>query len=339
MRFAPAAQAFSGAAPPTEFVDERSFLRATEEVLRERAAAGSAVILGRAAAVVLARRPRRPARAPRRSRRAPAGSGDRARGRRPRDGRAPHARDRPCPRGLRPAVLRRGRPRRHALPPGHRLDRARPSTRCVELIALAAAARSDRVRLMRAAAALVVLAAALAGCGGSGRVPPPAASAAPPRATRPAAPRPPALCGALRVRVTGRVADPSANELSGLVRSRSQPDLLWSHDDSGAGPVLYGLRTDGRVATRPTVTGAPRRGLGGHRRGGGRGRPAAALHRRHRRQRLAARRRSTSTALPSRTSAPPPAQRRHRLQPALSRRRPRRRGPARRPAARRPGRS
>ena len=54
LRFAPAAQAFSGAAPPSELVDERSFLRATEEVIRERAAAGSAVILGRAAAVVLA---------------------------------------------------------------------------------------------------------------------------------------------------------------------------------------------------------------------------------------------------------------------------------------------
>ena len=35
MRFAPAAQAFSGAATPPELVDERSFLRATEEVMRE----------------------------------------------------------------------------------------------------------------------------------------------------------------------------------------------------------------------------------------------------------------------------------------------------------------
>jgi hypothetical protein len=109
---------------------------------------------------------------------------------------------------------------------------------------------------MRAVAPLVVLAAALAGCGGSGPVPPPSAAAPSHRVIRPAPPPPPALCGALRMRVTGRVADPSANELSGLVRSRSQADLLWSHDDSGAGPVLYGLRTDGRVATRPTVTGA-----------------------------------------------------------------------------------
>ena len=53
MRFAPAAQAFSGAATPPELVDERSFLRATEEVIRERAAAGSGVILWRAAAIVL----------------------------------------------------------------------------------------------------------------------------------------------------------------------------------------------------------------------------------------------------------------------------------------------
>ena len=38
MRFAPAAQAFSGAATPPEMVDERSFLRATEDVIRERCA-------------------------------------------------------------------------------------------------------------------------------------------------------------------------------------------------------------------------------------------------------------------------------------------------------------
>jgi hypothetical protein len=109
---------------------------------------------------------------------------------------------------------------------------------------------------MRVGAALALLAAAVAGCGGSAPAPPSAAPGPPRRSTRPAAPRPPALCGPLRVRMTGRVADPTANELSGLVRSRSQADLLWSHDDSGAGPILYGLRTDGRVATRPTVTGA-----------------------------------------------------------------------------------
>jgi hypothetical protein len=91
------------------------------------------------------------------------------------------------------------------------------------------------------------------GCGGEGgsHATPSAAAIA-----GPATPRPPALCGSLRVRATGTVADPSANELSGLVRSRTQRDLLWSHDDSGAGPILYGLRTDGRVAAKPSVTGA-----------------------------------------------------------------------------------
>ena len=112
------------------------------------------------------------------------------------------------------------------------------------------------------AAGLALLpAAVVAGCGGSGAVrsaaPPAPPSTAAPTASpaRPAA-RPPALCGPLRARITGRVADASANELSGLVRSRSQPDLLWSHDDSGAGPVLFGLLADGRVVARPTITGA-----------------------------------------------------------------------------------
>jgi hypothetical protein len=106
------------------------------------------------------------------------------------------------------------------------------------------------------AAAPALLAALVVGCGGSGAArssPPPAP---PSTAAGVAAPRPPALCGPLRARVTGRVGDPSANELSGLVRSRSQAGLLWSHDDSGAGPVLFALRADGRVAARPIVTGA-----------------------------------------------------------------------------------
>ena len=145
MRFAPAAQAFSGAAPPTEFVDERSFLRATEDVLRERAAAGSAVILGRAAAVVLADVPG-----------------------------ALHVRlDGPAERRLAQAVELEGVARKTAERHMRETDRAReayvqqfygvdardatlyhlvidstalPLDGCVELIALAAAARSDRVR-------------------------------------------------------------------------------------------------------------------------------------------------------------------------------------------------
>ena len=110
---------------------------------------------------------------------------------------------------------------------------------------------------VRGAALTLITAAVVAGCGGSGaaRSAPPS-TAAPTAAPSGPAARAPALCGRLRARITGRVADPSANELSGLVRSRSQPSLLWSHDDSGAGPVLFGLRSDGRVAAHPTVTGA-----------------------------------------------------------------------------------
>ena len=52
LRFAPAAQTFAGALPTPELVDERSYLRCTEDVIRERAKNGG-VVLGRAAAVVL----------------------------------------------------------------------------------------------------------------------------------------------------------------------------------------------------------------------------------------------------------------------------------------------
>jgi hypothetical protein len=99
----------------------------------------------------------------------------------------------------------------------------------------------------------LLVALAIVGCGGGDRespVPPPSAAAAP------AAPKRPALCGTLRSRVIGQVTEPSATELSGLVRSRTQRGLLWSHNDSGAGPELYGLRTDGSVAAHPQVAGA-----------------------------------------------------------------------------------
>ena len=102
---------------------------------------------------------------------------------------------------------------------------------------------------MRRATLLCVVALAATGCGGK-QTPRPATVG-----PRPAA-RPPALCGSLHVRVTGRVRDPAANELSGLVHSPSRPGLLWSHDDSGSGPVLFGLRADGSVVAHPTVTAA-----------------------------------------------------------------------------------
>ena len=102
---------------------------------------------------------------------------------------------------------------------------------------------------MRRAPLLCVVALAAAGCGAKHASPPATVAQRP-------APRPPALCGSLHVRVTGRVRDPAANELSGLVRSPSQSGLLWSHDDSGSGPVLFALHADGRVVAHVTVTDA-----------------------------------------------------------------------------------
>jgi hypothetical protein len=110
------------------------------------------------------------------------------------------------------------------------------------------------VRVRRSLLGVSVLAAMATSCGTDRSV----SSTPPPRAATaaPAPASPPVLCRALRVAVAGRVSDPAATELSGLVRSRAQRDLLWSHNDSGAGPELFGLRTDGRVAARPQVTGA-----------------------------------------------------------------------------------
>jgi hypothetical protein len=111
------------------------------------------------------------------------------------------------------------------------------------------------VRIGRSLLLASLLAVIATGCGADRTAPSPPQPAPQPAGSTPTV-RTPALCAALRVRVTGRVADPSATELSGLARSAAQRDLLWSHNDSGAGPELYGLRTDGRVAARVRVTGA-----------------------------------------------------------------------------------
>lgn len=69
-------------------------------------------------------------------------------------------------------------------------------------------------------------------------------------------PGPPALCRELDDAVTGRVRDPALEELSGLVASRTRPGLLYTHEDSGAGPQVWALRADGTVAGGWTVPGA-----------------------------------------------------------------------------------
>lgn len=42
-----------------------------------------------------------------------------------------------------------------------------------------------------------------------------------------------------------RLANPALNELSGLAVSHADADLLWGHNDSGAGPILYRIGVDG----------------------------------------------------------------------------------------------
>ncbi|MGH9903778.1 MAG: hypothetical protein ACRD68_18370, partial [Pyrinomonadaceae bacterium] len=44
----------------------------------------------------------------------------------------------------------------------------------------------------------------------------------------------------------GDIEDPAVNESSGLVASRLNPALLWTHNDSGDGPLLYALDREGR---------------------------------------------------------------------------------------------
>jgi cytidylate kinase len=57
LRLAPMGQAF-GATTPLEPLDEETYCRATEQIIREQASSGDGVILGRAAAIVLKDDPR-----------------------------------------------------------------------------------------------------------------------------------------------------------------------------------------------------------------------------------------------------------------------------------------
>jgi hypothetical protein len=96
-------------------------------------------------------------------------------------------------------------------------------------------------------AALGTLAAlAAGGCGGEGEAH---------RLTAHAA-RPPVLCAHLIARVTGHVSAPVATELSGLVLSRSQRGVLWTHNDSGDRPRVLAVGLEGRLLADVTLTNA-----------------------------------------------------------------------------------
>lgn len=99
---------------------------------------------------------------------------------------------------------------------------------------------------------------ALAACGG-GAATGTTGSTAPAPARTSAAPATavaPAICGPLKVAVTGKVDAADATELSGLVRSPTQPGVLWTHNDSGDRARIFALRTDGSEIASLDVPGA-----------------------------------------------------------------------------------
>src|SRR4051794_16509954 len=69
-------------------------------------------------------------------------------------------------------------------------------------------------------------------------------------------PSAPALCARLTPRVTGRVQTAAATELSGLALSRSQPNVLWTHNDSGDRARVLAVAPDGRQLADLDVAGA-----------------------------------------------------------------------------------
>lgn len=54
----------------------------------------------------------------------------------------------------------------------------------------------------------------------------------------------------------GRFEDRRIDESSGIVVSRHNPGVLWTHNDSGDGPYLYAVDSTGRALGRLRVTGA-----------------------------------------------------------------------------------
>lgn len=56
--------------------------------------------------------------------------------------------------------------------------------------------------------------------------------------------------------VVGKITSNEIQESSGLAASRCRKDILWTHNDSAGGPLLYAIRMNGeRIETR-TVSGA-----------------------------------------------------------------------------------
>jgi hypothetical protein len=56
-----------------------------------------------------------------------------------------------------------------------------------------------------------------------------------------------------------RLEDPRILESSGLALSRRHPGVLWTHNDSGGGPQLYAVGSDGRTLATLTLAGVTAR--------------------------------------------------------------------------------
>jgi len=96
--------------------------------------------------------------------------------------------------------------------------------------------------------AATLVAFVLVGCGG-GRNRPKG-----PAAFKPA--RGPTLCGRLRARIDGHVDSAAAVELSGLVLSRAQPEVLWTHNDSGDRARIFAIAPNGGLLADVAVSAA-----------------------------------------------------------------------------------
>ena len=84
-------------------------------------------------------------------------------------------------------------------------------------------------------------------------------SAAPDSAPPDTDPPAPLTCPEAGEAVTsGALDSTSLNEVSGVVESRQNSDVLWVHNDSGDEPRLYAISTAGALKSTWLLTGAPR---------------------------------------------------------------------------------
>lgn len=58
-------------------------------------------------------------------------------------------------------------------------------------------------------------------------------------------------------REVGRVTSPMLDEISGVVASRAQPGVLFVHDDSGTGALVFAIDLEGTLLGQWTYQGAP----------------------------------------------------------------------------------